>query len=270
MRYGRILGAFLLRDWRTEVSYRLAFLGSLSGVVLNTVTFYFVAQLVQSATLTSLLPEAAGNYFAFVLIGIAFGAYFGVGLRSFAAALRHAQVSGTLEAMIMTPTPVSLLIVGSALWSYAFTTLRVGVYLGLGVLLGLPLQQANYLGALATLGLAIVAFAALGILAASVILVIKRGEPVTLVFSGLANLVGGVFYPIEGLPSWLQEVSQVLPITYALRAMRLALLTGAGWRELAPDLLVLALFGSVLLPLALMSFRLALERARLDGSLAHY
>jgi ABC-2 type transport system permease protein len=68
----------------------------------------------------------------------------------------------------------------------------------------------------------------------------------------------------------LQFFSKIVPVTYALRAMRLSLLTGASWAELLPDLLVLAGFTVVLFPLSLITFRWAVERARLDGTLAHY
>ena len=52
--------------------------------------------------------------------------------------------------------------------------------------------------------------------------------------------------------------------------MRLALLTGASWSTLAPDLLALLLFCVLLFPLSLVAFRYAVERARQEGSLAHY
>ena len=45
---------------------------------------------------------------------------------------------------------------------------------------------------------------------------------------------------------------------------------GAGWDELATDFWMLALFASVLLPLAVWAFRYAVDRARRDGTLAHY
>jgi ABC-2 type transport system permease protein len=173
--------------------------------------------------------------------------------------------------MMMTPTPVSLVIIGSALWSYAFTTFRVLVYLLLGTLfLGLHLGQANYPAALASLFLSIIAFASIGIISASIIMIIKRGEPITALLSGFAFLIGGVYYPVEILPDWLGLPAKLLPITYALSAMRLSLLTGASWATLAPDLLALTAFCLVLFPLSLVAFRYSVERARLEGSLTHF
>jgi ABC-2 type transport system permease protein len=266
----RLLNAFLIRDFFTEISYRFAFLAGIGGILFRTFIFYFLAQFIGDSA-APYLADYNGDYFAFVLIGLALGGYFGLGLNGFARALREAQTTGTLEALLMTPVPVSLVIVGSAAWSYAYMTFRVMIYLLTGILLlGVSFQGANVLGALLILLLGIIAFASIGILAASLIMVIKRGDPVTALLGNLANLVGGVYYPIEVMPGWLQAVAKLLPISYALHGMRLALLTGANWEKLLPDILTLCLFCVILFPLSILTFRYAVERARLDGSLAQY
>ncbi len=262
--------AFFVRDFHQETSYRLAFGMSIVGILFTSFTFYFLSEFMGPVS-AEYLGEYDGDYFSYVLIGIAFGSYFSVGLTSFASALRQAQTTGTLEALLMTPTPVSTVVVGSALWSYTFTTFRVLVYLLVGtLLLGVSLSGGNVAAALVGLLLAIVAFASIGIIAAGIIMVVKRGDPITTLFASVANLVGGVYYPIEILPDWLQVVAKLLPITYALRIMRLSLLADASWAEVAPDMLVLTGFCVVLFPLSLVVFRLAVQRARQEGSLAHY
>lgn len=266
----RRVWAFLVRDYYVETSYRLSFVFTIGGVVVRALVFFFLSEFIEAAT-GGLLGDYGGDYFSFVIIGIALGGYFSTGLTSFAKALRQSQTTGTLEAMILTPTPVSWLIIGSASWSYVYTTFRVLIYLVVGALfLGLDLSRANYLAALLVLILSIVSFASLGILAASLIMVVKRGDPVTAVFGNASNLIGGVFYPVAILPAWLQVFSLMLPLTYALRAMRGALLLGATWNQLAPDILALVLFCVILFPLALLVFRYAVDRARAEGTLAHY
>lgn len=265
----RLLWAFLERDFVEETSYRLSFFMSLFSVIFGAFTFYFLAQLVDARTIPA-LAEYNTDYFSFVLIGIAFNGYFTVGLNSFSRGLRQAQNTGTLEAMIMTPAPLPGIVVGSAVWGYAYATLRVFVYLLLGVLLGVRFTHANVVGGLVGLALSIMAFASLGIMAAGIITVIKRGDPVTAILTQLATLLGGIYFPITVLPGWLQTISRLLPVTYAVDVMRLALLKGAGWAELRPNLLTLAGFCVVLFPLSLLIFRLAVERARLEGTLTHY
>lgn len=266
----RLLWAFLVRDFRTELSYRMSFVLSLSGIFFSAFTFFFVSELIGTAA-TPYLDEYNVDYFSFVIIGIAFSGYFTLGMGGFARALRESQTTGTLEAMVMTPVPVSLIVIGSATWSYVFTTFRVIVYLLIGTLLfTLNLEDANYLGALVSLILSILAFASIGIIAAGIIMVVKRGEAITALFSSFASLVGGIYYPVAILPPWLRVFSYLVPVTYAVRAMRLSLLTGASWSELMPDLLVLLGFVIVLFPISLVVFRHAVERSRKDGTLTHY
>jgi ABC-2 type transport system permease protein len=173
--------------------------------------------------------------------------------------------------MLATPTRISEIILASAQWDYLLTTLRVVIYLGVGALfLGVSFQESNWAAAALVLALTVVVFGSLGILAASFIMVLKRGDPITWAFGAVSSLLGGVYYPVEVLPGWLQMLARLLPITYALHAMRLALLQGAGFDILLPDLLALTLFAVILLPLSLLAFQFAVRRARQDGSLTHY
>jgi ABC-type multidrug transport system ATPase subunit/ABC-type multidrug transport system permease subunit len=266
----RIAWAFLKRDVLEEASYRLSFLLQFLNIFFSVGLFYFIAQLLGEAAIPHLQPYG-GDYFAFVLIGIAFAGYFGVGLSSFSSSLRQAQTTGTLEAMLTTPTSLSTIILSSSLWSYLLTTLRVLVYLLIGtIFLGVELRGSNYPGALLILMLTVIAFSSLGILAASFIMVLKRGDPVTWLFNATSSFLGGVYYPVTIFPGWLQFLAYLLPVTYALRAMRLALLQGATFQQLSRDILILALFSVVLLPVSLLTFRFAVKRAKVDGSLSHF
>ncbi|HEX7974719.1 MAG TPA: ABC transporter permease, partial [Anaerolineales bacterium] len=266
----RIAQAFLKRDLLTEASYRFSFLLQFLNTFFSAAVFYFISRLLGPAA-APYLAAYGGDYFSFVLIGIAFAGYFGVGLSSFANNLRQAQTTGTLEAMLATPTGLSAIILSSSLWDFLLTTLRVVVYLALGAgLMGVNLGRGNYPAAALILLLTVTVFSSLGIMAASFIMVLKRGDPITWAFNALFSLLGGVYYPITVLPGWMQTLSGLIPMTYALRAMRLALLQGASLASLAPDLLALAGFSLVLLPASLLAFRFAVRRAKVDGSLAHY
>lgn len=262
--------AFLRRDWRIQLSYRTAFALQLLGVLFNLLLFYFLSALIGDAA-APYLVDYGGDYFAFVLIGLAFAGYFGVGLRSFASNLREAQTTGTLEAMLLTPTRLSTVILSSSLYDYGLVTFQVVAYLVFGATLFGVRFNGNWPAALLILALTIVAMTSIGIIAASFIMVLKRGDPVTWLFGNALQLLGGVYYPIGVLPGWLQAPARLLPITYALGAMRKALLNGASIRELLwPDLGALFLSCLVLVPLSLLSFRAAVHRAKVDGSLAHY
>jgi len=261
---------FVKRDFILATSYRFAFLLQLFGILFSVLTFYFLAQMFGDAAIPYLEPYG-GDYFSFVLIGIAFSTYLTTGLTSFSGSIRNEQMMGTLEAMLVTPTKTSLIIIFSSLWNFIFASIRVLAYLLIGVFLfDVNMSNANLVGALITLILTIICFSSLGIISASFIMVLKQGDPINWFFSALSGLLGGVFYPITVLPQWLQMFSYILPITYSLNAMRLALLQGYSLEALAPDILALVLFSVVMLPFSIMAFRYAVRRAKVDGSLTQY
>ncbi|WP_305064522.1 ABC transporter permease [Methanococcoides sp.] len=238
-------------------------------MLFSILTFYFVSKLVGGAGTVHLEPYG-GDYFSFVLIGIAFSGYLMTTLRSFSESIRGEQMMGTLEAMLVTPTDSSAIVTLSSLWSFIFMSFRVLMYLVIGILLGVDMSNANVPAALIILVLTIICFGSIGILSASFIMVLKRGDPINMFFMSTSELFGGVLFPISVLPEWLQTISYLLPITYSLSGMRHALLQGYSLSDLIPEIIPLAIFSVVLVPLGLFSFRYAVKRAKMDGSLVQY
>jgi ABC-2 type transport system permease protein len=262
--------AFFKRDLSIAVSYRLHFLMQLGGIFFSVSTFYFLSLLFGSA-LVPQLEQYGGDYFSFVLIGLAFSGYMGLSLSSFAESIREGQVMGTLEIMLLSPTRLSAILISSSLWSYMLTTVRVVVYFIFGVaVFGFNLSQANFLTALIVLLLSITSFSGIGILSAAVVLIVKKGDPVAWVLGSVSSLLAGVYYPIAVLPDWLEPVSRFLPLTYALDGMRMAMLQGASLYDVRLNLLALLGFTLVLTPISFLVFRKALKRAKIEGSLIQY
>jgi len=262
--------AFLKRDISLALSYRLSFILQIFGIFFNVASFYFLSRLFGSA-LVPQLEQYGGDYFSFVLIGLAFSGYLGLSLSNFAASIREGQMTGTLEIMLLSPTRLSSILLSSSLWSYLLTTVNVVVYLILGVLIfGFNVSQANFLTTIVVLILSIASFSGIGILSAAMVLVIKKGDPIAWLFGGVSSLLAGVYYPISVLPVWLTPLSRILPMTYALDGMRLAMLKGSSLYEVRLDIMVLLGFTLVLTPLAFLAFRQALKRAKMDGSLIQY
>jgi ABC-2 type transport system permease protein len=102
------------------------------------------------------------------------------------------------------------------------------------------------------------------------VLVVKKGDPIAWIFGGVSTLLAGVYYPISVLPDWLTPLSHILPMTYALDAMRLAMLRGYSIYDVRVDILALLGFTVVLTPLAFVAFRKALKQAKREGSLIQY
>jgi ABC-2 type transport system permease protein len=63
--------AFLKRDVIEQASYKLSFVSSIFSILLSSATFFFVSKLIPNSG-QGVLAKYGGDYFGFVIIGIAF------------------------------------------------------------------------------------------------------------------------------------------------------------------------------------------------------
>ncbi len=106
----KLARAFFKRDAAIALSYRAAFLAQFLGNLLLLVMLYYVGNTVGPRSLPA-LEKYGGNFLAFVLIGVALTDCVMVSLASFAAQVREAQTTGTLEATLMSPVRLSVILV---------------------------------------------------------------------------------------------------------------------------------------------------------------
>jgi len=258
------------RDLTVARSYRAAFAIEIFRALFGAAAFYFLSRFVESPKLDRSLPPGS-SYFSFALVGIAFFDYLSVALTSFDTSLQEARQNGTLENLLVTQTSLPIILAGSSLYPFALMSLRTVIYIGWGaILFGFPLQGANWLGALLVLGASVLAFAGLGILSASYLLIFKRGNPVTWAILGLSSVLGGMMYPVSVLPVWLQRLARLIPVTYSLEGMRAAILGHASMRALLPSIAGLLVFAALLLPASFSIFSWALRRTKITGTLTHF
>jgi ABC-2 type transport system permease protein len=266
----RQMAQLFRRDMLTARTYRIAFLLDAVNALFGVASFYFLSDFVASGKLSHSLPSGT-SYFAFALIGLAFFDYLGAGVNAFDTSIEDARRNRTLEALLVTEASLPVILAGSAVYPFVFTSLKTAVYLVWGVILfHLPLASADWPGALLILFFSILSFAGLGIISASYQMLFKRGNPAKWLFLGLSALVGGMMYPVHILPPALQLLARLIPITYSLEGMRAALLGGVGIGRLLPQILALAIFAAVLLPLSFVVFAWALRRTKINGTLTHF
>ena len=261
----RLPWAFLVRDARVEASYKAGLVLRVLGGLFTVLLFYFVAEVVRRVDDSSF--QLFGGYFGFVVVGLAVLAYMTLGIGGVASGTRESQASGVLELLVLSPARHPALIVSASLPGYVFGALTLTVFLLTAAALGVDFGGANVPLALLSLVLATASFVALGLFAAALVFVTKRGNPVAWAIRTSSMLLAGVLYPVEVLPQPLRALSEAVPLTHALELERGALLLGQGLGELWQELTVLAGLTAVLFPLGLAACRLALRMARTDGSL---
>ena len=267
----RKIAAFFVRDLLWDLSYPFSFFWRGSSILFNLVTFYFLGCLVSGPTAGYLSSYGGGAYFPFVLVGLALTGFQGVALTSISWAIQYGMYTGTLESMLVTPTPLSTIVFSSVLYQFVSALIPIMLYVVFGAaLFGFSLAKANLLSAVVMLALTLLAHLPLGIFSASFLLIFKRGDPVTSLVGSFSALMGGVYFPLAVLPGWLQTVSFFLPFTHALEGLRQAVLNGRNLLELSTQVTVLGIFTIILLPLSLTVFSYAIHQAKRLGTLSQF
>lgn len=266
----RLAWAFFCRDARIAMSYRISFTVQMISNFMIIGIFYFLGKAIGSAPLPA-LKNYGGNLLAYLMIGIALTDCVGTSLFGFASQVREAQMSGTLEATLLSPVRLPVILAYSSLWNYFLSALRFAFYLVAGAIVyGVSLRQGNFLAAVVIFLLTVLCFMGVGILWAGVIMVVKRGESFVTLGGMIVVVCSGVLFPVSLLPGWMQALAAAIPLTPALDGMRHALLQGWSLGQLAPVLARLAVFAAVMLTAGFAGFSWSVKLARRTGSLSHY
>lgn len=266
----RLAWAFFKRDAMVEISYRTSFVVQLFGSILILAFFYFIGKTFVGHSVPG-LEKYGGSYLAFLLIGVALTDCVGVSLTTFAKQIREGQLTGALEATLMSPVSLTVILIYSSLWAYSFSTVRFLLYLVLGITFyDVSVSNANVPSAVVIFVLTVLCFAGVGMMWAGVVMVIKRGERIITVVGYVVALLSGVLFPVSVLPGWLRVLGELVPLTHALDGMRLALLQGYGFADLTVILLKLSVFAVVLIAAGIGLFSLAVRVAKQTGSLVEY
>jgi len=260
------LQAILERDLLIAIRYRTGFLMTALGGMTELAAFYYLSRAVGPG----FRPEGL-NYFAFLLVGTGFYTFLMLSINAFLRVVQEAQQSGTLEVLMTTATPGPTLVFLSAISAFAGNTIQLVLYLGAGLLLfDAPLPRPNLLGCALVLVFSLGIAAAIGMLAAALQLAVQKGTAALWLFGSGAWFLTGTLFPVAALPKPLHLISALIPVTHCLNGMRMALVQGAEFSLLAPELSVLALFFLTLLPLSVLVFSYALQQARQQGTLSFY
>src|SRR5690606_26273399 len=139
-----------------------------------------------------------------------------------------------------------------------------------GIVLGANVLPQQLLFALPILALIVLSYLPFGIIATALVITFRPAGPLPQAVVAGSALLGGVYYPPTVIPSWIQDVSGFVPLTYGLRALRRTVLEGMPLSAVLPDLTVLAGMTAVLLTVAYLGLLQALRHARREGTLSQY
>ena len=200
------------------------------------------------------------SYFDFIAPGIMAMTVMMSVMTGLPAAISQEKEVGTLDGMMVAPINRLSIIIGKTLAQTTRGLLQGVLILILASLLFGVSIQGSILLVFALLLLGVFSFVGLGVVLTSFA---KDQETAMMVMMTLMfpmMFLSGVFFPVQQMPWYMQDISKALPLTYAADALRKVMVLGAGIPEIATELIVLIAFGVIMIAIAVPVFKRAMTR----------
>ena len=198
------------------------------------------------------------NYMQYLVPGVIALALFFVAMVAGGIILVDDRARGIHEGYFVTPLTSLDLVAGLTL-SATTLALVMGTIVTLS---SIAIAQLPLIGGLPTLLMVefTILLLGLGLVLMMFTLMARVSNPMTpRALFGILNVVtffpSGALYPTESYPVWLQAISRINPMRYAVHALRNLLLKGVGFQAVLPDFLILIGFAAVMLLLASTLFK---------------
>jgi len=200
------------------------------------------------------------NYFQFVAPGIISMVVMMSLMTGLPHAISYEKDIGTLDGMLVAPINRLSIILGKVMAQTVRGMVQGFIILLLAVLLFGVVIYGNLLLVVALLILTVFSFVGLGILITSFT---EKEETAAMVMMTLMfpmMFLSGVFFPIQQMPWYMQDLAYCLPLTYATTALRKVMVLGADVPSVSTEITILLAFGIVLLAVAVPLFKKAMNR----------
>jgi ABC-2 type transport system permease protein len=202
----------------------------------------------------------SSNYFEFVAPGIMAMTVMMSVMTGLPGAISQEKEVGTMDGMMVAPINRLSIILGKTLAQTARGLLQGVILMALAItLFGVTIQGSIPL-VFGLLLLGVFSFVGLGIVLTSIT---SDQQTATMLMTTLMfpmMFLSGVFFPIQQMPWYMQDISKVLPLTYATDALRRVMVLGAGIPDISTELAILIAFGIVMTAIAVPVFRRAMTR----------
>ncbi len=161
---------------------------------------------------------------------------------------------GTLDQLSVTPLPQGTFIAAKLipLWLIALAELT------LGLLVARFIFHVPMVGSIAlvfgTAALYLIAVLGVGLFVSTLASTQQQAMFITFFIVMLYLLMSGLFTPVRSMPIWAQWMTEINPVKHFIEIMRAVLLKGAGVRDVLRPIGALAVFGVVILTLAVRQY----------------
>jgi ABC-2 type transport system permease protein len=200
------------------------------------------------------------SYFDFIAPGIMAMTVMMSVMTGLPVAISQEKEIGTMDGMMVAPINRLSILLGKTMAQTARGLIQGLIILALAIGIFGVVIQGSILLVFALLLLSVFSFVGLGIVITSFTKDQETAQMLMMTLMFPMMFLSGVFFPIQQMPWYMQDISKLLPLTYASQALRKVMVLGAGISQISTELIILIGFGVVMIAIALPVFRRMMTR----------
>jgi ABC-2 type transport system permease protein len=161
---------------------------------------------------------------------------------------------GTLEQLNVTPITRGQFIVAKLLpfWVLALIDFAIGLTVG-WLVFDIPIRGSLVL-LFSVAAVYLIVALAMGLWVSTLVETQQQAMFVTFFIMMIYLLMSGLFTPVDSMPPWVQVLSEFTPVRHFVQISRAILVKGAGLAEIARPLVILLIYATVMLTVAVRQY----------------
>jgi ABC-2 type transport system permease protein len=200
------------------------------------------------------------NYFEFMAPGIMAMVIMMAAMIGLAGSVSREREMGTMDGMLSAPISRLSIVTGKSFALGVRGLLQAALTLILAVFLFGVVVHGNLGLLVLLLILTVFSFIGIGIIISSVSSDQETAMTIMMTVMFPMMFLSGAFFPIQQMPTVLQWISKVIPLTYSVEALRKCIVLGTGLSGMTTQVWVMLAFGAVFLTIAIPVFSRATTR----------
>lgn len=195
------------------------------------------------------------RYAIFMLPGILVVLVSVIGLYLSAINIVREKEMGTIEQINVTPIRKYHFIIGKVIpfWIIAMIEMALGLILGC-LIFRVPVQ-GSLLVLFSFTAIYLLAVMGVGIFISTISSTQQQVMFVTFFFMLTFILMSGIFTPVENMPDWAQWVNIINPFAYFMRVIRMVMLKGSNFSDIAKEFYAMAIYAVVMLSISTWRYK---------------
>jgi len=254
------------------IRYPVNFIMSFIEPLIWLAPFYFMGKAFSSGGELVGFQKFTGtsDYIGFLVVGFIVSGYLSAVFWSMGFSIKEEMRQGVLESNWTAPVSRISLLMSKSLYYFFITTIEVIVTMVIcHFVFGFKIT-GNILTAMAFFIPGIIAMFGLGLIVASLVLVVKNAHPIIDLTNFLIGGLSGSYFPIKVLGRGVIFISLVIPLTYVYDGLRAILLNQNSLYPLKIEIMILLISAIIFWCIGVLIFNKVEKSARDKGLLSEH